>query len=199
MGTLQQELAKVQNLDNLAFDDEPDAQQITMEEAPAKSLRERVWDWVRLHPMSSNAEITEGLGISPLDAARVMVALYNASSVTRQRVNGAYHYTTATDTYPRKDYGAALKKAWETRAQMAASGELKQRYALGKASTIPPAVEDQPKRKYTKRKLVARQELQDAPSPMLQAVPSYDPSVVSTWPVSVARAFYDELKKYFGG
>jgi hypothetical protein len=199
MGTLQQELTKVQTLDSLTFDDEPGGTVVTQDDSTEdKSTRQRVWEWLRDHPMSSAGELSAALGVKSSRVHSTLIGFYNAGALSRQLINGVYHYTTTSTTYPfASTRTEILQKAWARRAELAASGELKRRY---KPREKKPPQEMQtpptPKKKATPvAKVKAEQPAQEE---TIQMVPSYDPNVVSTWPVSMARAFYLELKKYFG-
>lgn len=229
MGSLQTELAKVQLLNNLTFDDDPadtpavtpaggtsEIEQLLMQTG---SQRRSIWDYFRANPMSSGAAAAEALGIQAAKVHRQIANMYRYSMLSRQLINGTYHYTPTSTEYPVRAHNPNLLKAWAKRSELAREGTLSTRYLekkierkvvaemtkkRGRPRKIDKPVEP-PTEVVQKRKTF--KVIGKAPPPPVpqepvketaQAVPAYDPSVVSTWPVSMAKAFYVELKKYFG-
>lgn len=199
MGTLQSELKKVQTLGNLSFDDEPGADQTTVvTESTTKPRRQIIWEYLLANPMTPVSQIVNALGVETESAYRDIHGMYTTSMLSRQKNNGTYHYSTTSTTYPHTDATEGLRKAWAKRTEMSKSGELAQRYAEKRKEREALTKPTKPSR--------PKKAVQAAPEPApaqqsdegIQMVPTYDPSVVSTWPVSMAKAFYVELKKYFG-
>lgn len=180
MPDLKSELKK---LEALKFDDEGTTQQeITMHETP-KTERQIVWNYVRDNPMSSCAGVSAALGISASRTASQMGALHNRSLVTRQHINGSWHYTTSADSYPVFDRVAHGKKVGD---------------ALRGKHRKSRAVKDETAKEQARlhERAVVRAVQAQIPIP-LAAFSARD--MIESMPVGKARALYDELKKIFGG
>lgn len=180
MPDLKSELMK---LEKLSFDDtgEPDMP-ITMHETP-KTERQLVWNYVRDNPMSSCAGVSAALGISASSTASQMGALHNRSLVTRQHINGSWHYTTSADSYPVFDRVAHGKKVGDAlRGKHRKSRVVKDEMAKEQARLHERAV--------------VRAVQAQIPIP-LAAFSAQD--MIESMPVGKARALYVELQKLFGG
>lgn len=192
MGTLQTELAKIQSLDNLSFDDDANAPaQLIVATAepqatpkPKKAvaprpriapgdfglLREKVWIALRETPGATSVSIAAATGVPQSDVSSALGAFVERKAATRQRIGRCFAYMATQTEYPTGDSPRRTKNRIVAKAPV-------------EAKTKRPA------------KAVETPTPQE---PEVQMVPTYNPAVVATWPVSMAREFYSELKKYFG-
>jgi hypothetical protein len=199
MGTLQTELLKLQTLDNLSFDDDAPGAEPQEAQAPEQDNRTRrmkTWEYLRDHPMSSAHEIIENTGFSKTQVLSSCYQLYQQGALSRQKINGHFHYSTTSTTYPFLSRQEAMKRAWATRTEMAKAGTLAAAYADKRKDKKPAAA---------KPKTEKPVPTPTATVPPAETVPAhanvplgFDPGVVHTWPLSMARLVYVELKKYFG-
>jgi hypothetical protein len=199
MGTLQTELA------NLKFDDDPEPTTATVvaPAAPAVEpvIKSRVlWAWLRDNPMSSGRQAAEATGLEVHTAQRMFNQFFAKGHLSRQMINNSWHYTALTTTYPAEERGASLERAWAARSEMAKAGTLKHRKSKKKSKPVV-GEKRKPGRPPKQKPVVVTPPPPPPVAPVqeqVQMVPAYNPSEVDTWPVSMAKAFYIKLKKYFG-
>ena len=206
MGTLQQELTKVQHLqslDSMSFDDddtEQQHQQPAAEPGPLKrgmtsavakgeekAKRHLVWDWVREHPACVTAEVAEGMNLSPGAAATIMYKLYDRGLVTRTMHNGNYTYCTAVDEYPVMSPEEKVRRMMEANALKHASKTGKRKYTKRAA----------PARAAAEKSAEQRRQVAVAPTVGQGFVDSVQ-AFINSLTVHQAKAVYEELRKVFG-
>jgi hypothetical protein len=168
MPDLRSELMK---LSNLSFDDPGEPEMQTTTDTKPMTERQTIWNYIRDNPMSSCAGISAALGVDVQNAASQVGALLNRTLVARQKINGVFHYTVSTDSYPTFDRVAHGK----------VTGRLKRKPYRAKAKAV--------------RKL----EIVSVPAKAPVSLASYSAKdMIESMPVGKARALYDELKKLFG-
>lgn len=190
MGTLQQELlTKVQTLDSLRFDDDPNpppTQEITMATSTntqAKTLRQTYWEWLRDHPSSTAREMAKACGIDQTDAANTLLKFLGRGLVERVKHDGVFCYTTVGDTYPVLSSEELIKRMLEGRAKRARGKAYKSKRA--KHAETVKSIEQR------KAELIAP----GVTNGFVDSVQTF----INQLTVHQARAVYDELKKVFGG
>jgi hypothetical protein len=174
MPDLRTELMK---LSNLSFDDPGEPDVPTNTETKPMSERQVIWNYIKANPMSSCAGVSAALGIDVASSASQMGALLNRSLVTREHVNGSYHYRTVGDSYPffdrvahGKKIGTALRSNYKKKNKVKAEREQEQAKLQERAARAQVPIS------------LASFSAQD----MLESMP-----------VGKARALYVELKKLF--
>lgn len=188
MGTLQQELmTKVQTLDSLRFDDDPNpppTQETTVAiDTPKKSLRQVYWEWLRDNPASSARDLADAFGMAQTDAANILLKFLARNLVVRTKHGASpFCYTTAVDEYP------------------VVSPEEKIRLMV-------EAKRRKPSKPYKSKRAKHAQDVKSLEQRKAELV---KPGVANGFVDSVhtfinqltvhqAKAVYDELKKIFGG
>lgn len=167
----------MQTLSNLAFDDEPNAQQV-VETSDNRSHTHRLWDYVHSNPNSSVAQIAAAFGRSRGDTSSLMSQMLKRGLVARQRVDGVFYFVTLGTEYPvytLEQRTANLSKHWGRGRQTS-----KRRHKAG-------------------RILVKREDPPVASAPAVDAKAFTAAEFLSRLNVMQAKAVYEELKKLFGG
>jgi len=190
MGTLQQELTKVQTLSNLTFDDEPGAQAPVVEVAPIQTKMSKahiIWQFISENPSCTVADIADSLGYVRADASSYASQLLERGLVSRTKHNGFFCYVTAVDSFPvytNEMRAKNLAKGWEARRSM----KHKPKRVLVKRKTVESA----PPRPLAE---VKHQILTGVTNEFNYSVNTF----ISQLNVHQAKAVYEELKKLFGG
>ena len=188
MPDLKSELMK---LNNLKFDDGDEAPEVTVvsetqaEQSGSAPITERVWNYLKAHPVSGGAAISKALGLSSQTVASSLYTLFQRNLVIRTTINSLFHYTTIGDTYPpfdRIEHGRMIGKQ--------ATGRPRGSYKV-----------DPLKHKKNKAKKVedAEQATGVVPLPPGMRFQATVDQLLDTMSVMQARELYDALKKIFGG
>lgn len=195
MGTLQTELKKLTELDNLAFDDDPQQQAQPQQTTSAavtnqeKSKRHIYWEWLRDHPSSTAREMAEALDVSVPDMATIVHTFYERGLVDRRNRGGVYTYHTAVDKYPVLDTAERVRRMTEARKANLEARKANKSKAPRKAKVSKPTdihiLEE--------RKAALR-----GPEPLRIVSGSVD-EILNRLTLTQARDLYDRLRKIFGG
>lgn len=184
MPDLQTEIFKkvLPQMNNLKYDDEDPAPEVTVVAEPSQpvNVTKEIWQYVKDNP---------GLRLGPIRQAMESIASSNISTRLCQMAARGNIIRKPSDEgfvyYASQEYKSMSKQ--ESIAYAKTIKEQKKKDKLNRLMNKP--------------KTIARKPVQPVPAsapaqPL--AVPTYDPSVVATWPLEMAKAYYVELKKYFG-
>lgn len=200
MGTLQQELTKLQTLDNMSFDDDPTpTPPLTQENtvvtsavarAIEKSKRQIIWEWVRDHPSSSAREIADAFSSDQQSVATILTKFTTKGIVTRTKHKGVFCYTATSTEYPVMSMEEKVTRMLEGRGK---------RKPYRTKRTRAHASEKLPKPTLEEKKAAFYSAAPTAPLPPNLRFTASVSELLNTLSITQARALYDELKKVFGG
>lgn len=182
MPDLKSELLKLPSLDSLRFDDEPDVPDIpvdvmdTSEPAPM-TMRQRIWEAVKLYPASSVSELSSKMGVDPKFIHPQVATMVTKGLLTRSYHGNSVFFTTAVDEYPVFNRSQHMRSVQPEGAASVRGGRRKRQEAVTKAKPRP--------------------EVPEQATPALAAWDS--DALLATMNILQARELYVKLKEIFGG
>ncbi len=180
MGTLRDELTKINALDSLKFDDEDGAVLVVQDAGSDKSSRQVYWEFLRdnRQAMTVNA-MAEQFGVPVKDMAAIFYKFYQRDLVTRVDVDGRYAYRAKGDTYPTMTTKERIERMRQARLAIGRKSRATKRRGVSAAATS----------------------MQASPAQTRKPVDlSCDiDNIICGLSVLKARELYDKLHKIFGG
>lgn len=187
-------LPKMQQLNNLKFDDDVD----TTPEPPVKiTNNELIFNWIKAHPAATSRSVVDAFR-GQLHEDSVTAQLFTMSSrgllhKVKCSSTGRMIYSVAMDAYPRSPRADSVARMNHARNALGKE-EMARRIREGHKAN--KHVQAEKKLEPTHKKVVLVKKRTDAPAPA--AAVQVTPVDLNTLSIVQARKLYDELKQIFG-
>lgn len=188
--SLNQIAAQMQATGEEAFDDDPTPAAIVEIDDSKKepSINERVWQYVKDHPVSTMNEVRDGM--SEFDRQNIstrLASLFSRGALERKQVmvggKPQFAYMAVGDTYPCTPLDERVRRMQVARAQSTKEGKKRKPRKPGR----PPK----------KQPVATTVSVQTQVQPKVKPATMSARELINTLPVSVAAELYQELKRMF--
>lgn len=189
-------IAEQLHTEQSSFDDDPTAAPVVEIDDSKKepSINERVWQYVKDHPVSTLNEVRDGMPeFNRQNISTRLASLFSRGALERKHVTVGgkpqFAYVAVGDTYPYTPLDERIRRMQAARAQSATEGKKRKprKSAIARKPGRPP-----------KKQPVATTVLVQTPvQPKGQPATMTARELINTLPIGVAAELYQELKRMF--